>query len=162
MTISSRRASRALIVAAILGAGFLTGNGLAADLPADRRIGPAAVYLAGVLAMTANFGVQILMAALVVRISRRFPSSPIHAVRLGDLLVGLAIATLAAAALTRGMAGLGLGEFIWWSRYFPATTLVMAMLLGLALEPSARRGWHRVVVPLFGLQLLITAAFTWL
>jgi hypothetical protein len=160
MSISSRRGSRVLIVVAILGAGFLTGNGLAAGVSADRRVGPAAVYLAGVLAMTANFGVQSLMAALIVRINRRFNPSPTHSLRLVDLLVRLAIATLAAAALTRGMAWIGLGEFIWWSRFFPATTLGTAMIIGLGLEPPARQGWHRVVVPLFGLQLLLTAAFT--
>jgi hypothetical protein len=156
----SGRASRAVIAVAILGAGLLTGNGLAAGLSGDRRVGPAAVYLAGVLAMTANFGVQVVMAALIVRINRRFPSSPIHGARLVDLLVKLALATLAAAALTRGMAWLGLGGFIWWSRFFPATTLGAAMMIGLALEPPARQGWHRVVVPLFGLQLVLTAAFT--
>ncbi|HEY4870350.1 MAG TPA: hypothetical protein VIJ03_00480 [Candidatus Dormibacteraeota bacterium] len=160
MTTYNPRVSRALIAAAILGAGLLTGNGLAAGLSADRRVGPAAVYVAGVLAMTANFGVQVLMAALIVRINRRFPSSPIRGARLIDLLVKLALATLAAAALTRGMAWLGLGEFIWWSRFFPATTLATAMIIGLGLEPTARQGWHRVVVPLFGVQLVLTAAFT--
>jgi hypothetical protein len=160
VTTASRRMSRALIVAAILGAGLLTGNGLAAGLSADRRVGAAAVYLAGVLAMTANFGVQGVMAALIVRIQRRFTASPTHGLRLVDLLGRLAIATLAAAALIRGVAWLGLGDFVWWSRFFPAMTLATAMIIGLALEPPARQGWHRIVVPLFGLQLLLTAAFT--
>ncbi|HYM49829.1 MAG TPA: hypothetical protein VET65_04575 [Candidatus Limnocylindrales bacterium] len=158
----TRRSTRLLILSAILAAGLLTGNGLLSTLSAGHRIGPAAAYLAGVLVMSANFGVQSLLAALIVRVTRRVRPGAGAPVRLVDLLAILAMATLGAAALTRAMAGLGLGTFLGWSRFFPATTLVIAMLLSLRVDPSTRQRWHRVIVPLFALQLLLTAAFTFL
>jgi hypothetical protein len=150
------------IVVAILAAGLLTGNGLLSSLSAGHRVGTAAAYLAGVLAMSANFGVQSLLAALILRIARRIRPFALPQVRLVDLLAILAIATLGAAALTRAMAGVGLGTFLGWSRFFPAITLVIAMILSLRVDASTRHAWHRVIVPLFAVQLLLTAAFTFL
>jgi hypothetical protein len=152
-----------LILGAIVGAGLLTGNGIAPSVAG--RTGVGAAYFAGVLAIAATFGVESLLAVVVVRVDRRIKRASTGSaspVELRAVLAILALATLGGAAAIRGIAWLGMGSFIGWSRFLPAATLAIAMCLSLAVPTNVRPAWHRVIVSLFVVQLALTAAVRFL
>jgi hypothetical protein len=161
--VRSRGRTNLLILGAIIGAGLFTGNGIA--LSVAGRTGAGAAYLAGILAMAATFGVESLLAVFVVRVDqriRRASAGGVSPVDLRAVLAILALATLGGAAAIRGIAWVGIGSFVGWSRFLPAATFAIAMGLSLAVPASERPAWHRVIVSLFVVQLALTAAVRFL
>ena len=157
------RRATVLILGAIVGAGLLTGSGIAPSVAA--RTGAGAAYFAGVLAMAATFGVESLLALVVVRVDRRIrraSAGDASPVELRAVLAMLALATLGAAAAIRGITWLGLGSFVGSSRFLPAATFAIAMGLSLGVPASERPAWHRVIVSLFVVQLALTVAVRFL